>query len=138
MPLRSRRDHSERLAHRGRFAAEVSQWSLAAGQLTEIQPKLKHKPGTSKVQVEVDSIEQLKKVVEFPIDMVLLDNMSPEQVESAVKVIPKGILIEVSGGITPEKIAGYKHLPIHRISMGCLTGANHQVDIGLDFEAKLT
>ncbi len=99
-----------------------------------VERGLSLKPGTSKIQVEVDSIEQLQTIVKYPIDMVLLDNMTPNKVEEAIKIIPEGILIEVSGGIHEGNLGSYRHLPVHRISMGCLTGANHQVDIGLDFE----
>ena len=98
-----------------------------------IELALKEKPQTSKIQVEVDTIEQLQKVVKYPIELVLLDNMSPKQVESALKIIPKSILSEVSGGMTLEKLKNYKHLAIDRISMGCLTADSHSADIGLDF-----
>jgi len=73
-----------------------------------VEQGLSLKPGTSKIQVEVDSLEQLKSIVNFPIDMVLLDNMTPKQVEEAIKVIPEGVLIEVSGGIDETTLGSYK------------------------------
>ena len=59
---------------------------------------------TVKVEIEVDTLEQLREALEEPIDAVLLDNMTPERLAQAVRVVAGRVVTEASGGVTPETI----------------------------------
>ncbi len=90
------------------------------------------------VEVECDRLEQVEQAMEAGADAVLLDNMSPAQVVEAVSVVEQSrteghrCLIEISGGITLDTIAGYARLGADGISVGALTHSAVVHDIGLD------
>jgi len=110
----------------------------AAGGLTKVLKTLKEKsiPHYLKVEVEVSSIEELEKVLEYspPVDVVLLDNFSPEKVKNALELIKganSNIKVEVSGGITLENLEDYAKLGVDYISSGSITHSAKAVDISL-------
>ncbi len=91
------------------------------------------------IQIEVDSLDQLREVLPLGVEAVLLDNMSPATVESAVRLIrarPGGSAcwIEASGGITLQNIRQYAEKGVDTISVGALTHSAPSVDIALDLE----
>ncbi|MCH8210622.1 MAG: carboxylating nicotinate-nucleotide diphosphorylase [Planctomycetes bacterium] len=90
------------------------------------------------VEVEIDTLEQLRLVLEIEpglIDMVLLDNMSLDQMRDAVisrdKLAPE-ILLEASGSITLDTVRAVAETGVDRISVGALTHSAACLDIGLD------
>jgi nicotinate-nucleotide pyrophosphorylase (carboxylating) len=90
------------------------------------------------VQIEVDHFDQLEAVLAIAtglIDIILLDNMSPEKMLEAVarrdQVAP-GVLLEASGGITLETVRSVAESGVDRISVGALTHSALQLDFGLD------
>lgn len=87
---------------------------------------------TVKVEVEVDTLEQLHEALEEPIDAVLLDNMTPEQLGRAVHVIGGRVLAEASGGVTPETILSIARSGVDVVSVGWLTHSAPALDFGLD------
>lgn len=99
------------------------------------------RPDCAFVEVEVDTIRQLEAVLtieEGIVDIVLLDNMGPDQVRRCVvlrdRLAPR-ILLEASGGVTLESIAEIARTGVDRISVGALTHQATWLDLGLDFEA---
>jgi nicotinate-nucleotide pyrophosphorylase (carboxylating) len=91
------------------------------------------------VQVEVDSLDQLRDVLELGVDAVLLDNMSPAMVAAAVGLVRahaggSACWIEASGGMTLETIRAYAEAGVDTISVGALTHSAPSVDIALDFD----
>ena len=90
------------------------------------------------VEVEVDSLEQLDRLLTLPagvVDIVLLDNMNVEQMREAVRrrdASPGRPQLEASGGITLETVGVIAGTGIDRISAGSLTHQAVSVDIGLD------
>lgn len=89
------------------------------------------------VQLEVDTIEQIKEALEIGVDAFLLDNMDPKTVRTATKLIRKrdsGIFIEASGGITLETLDDYAKTGIDAISVGAITHGAKSVDIKMEFE----
>jgi nicotinate-nucleotide pyrophosphorylase (carboxylating) len=95
-------------------------------------------PGRA-VQVECDTIEQAKEAVTAGADLVLLDNMTPEQVAACVEVVAAAVagrsgrcLVEVSGGVTLETVAEYAAAGADLISVGAITHSAPVLDIGLD------
>lgn len=88
------------------------------------------------VEIEVDTLEQLDEVLNYPVDSILLDNFDKEMTIEAVKIIRnrqiKNIVIESSGGITLENISDYIGTGIDAISSGALTHSVKAADISLD------
>jgi nicotinate-nucleotide pyrophosphorylase (carboxylating) len=86
------------------------------------------------VEVECDTLDQVKVAVEAGADLVLLDNMSTSEVASAVQLVGGRIPVEVSGRITLETVAGFASAGADLISVGALTHSAPVLDIGLDLE----
>ena len=90
-------------------------------------------PHTLRVEVEVTNLSELDEALAAAADVVLLDNMTPAQVEvAAARAHGRGVLVEVSGGITLATIADYARAGADLISVGALTHSAPAVDIGLD------
>jgi nicotinate-nucleotide pyrophosphorylase (carboxylating) len=90
-------------------------------------------PHTSRVECEVDSLEQLDMALEAGADIVLLDNMNDATVAEAVRRARGKAITEASGGITLERIGSLARLGVDVISIGALTHSVKSADIGLDF-----
>lgn len=91
-----------------------------------------------RVSVEVDRLEQLAKALPHHPHVILLDNMGPEKLREAVKIVqdfdgPRPVL-EASGGVTLETVKGLAETGIDIISIGALTHSAPNFDIGLDSE----
>ena len=86
-----------------------------------------------KIEVEVDTLEQLHEAMAIGVDAVLLDNMSPAQLREAVKIIDGRAIAEASGEITPETVAAVAASGVDLISVGWTTHSAPNLDIGLDF-----
>ena len=87
-----------------------------------------------KIEVEVDTLQQLDEAMAVGVDAVLLDNMSPAQLREAVSIIDGRAISEASGGITPETVAAVAASGVDLISVGWTTHSAPNLDIGLDFE----
>lgn len=92
-------------------------------------------PHTSRIECEVESLEQLEEALAARADIVLLDNMETPMVEEAVRHTRGRALLEASGGITLERIAELARAGVDAISVGALTHSAPAADIGLDFTA---
>ena len=89
------------------------------------------------VMIEVDSLTQLKKALELPVESILLDNMSPGEMTMAVAMRDRAglggkVALEASGGITLKTIAKAAATGVERISVGAITHSATAVDIALD------
>ena len=85
------------------------------------------------VEVEVDGLAQLDEALAAGADAVLLDNMDPATVATAVEIVAGRAVTEASGGITPETVAAYAATGVDVVSLGWLTHSVRGLDIGLDF-----
>jgi nicotinate-nucleotide pyrophosphorylase (carboxylating) len=93
-------------------------------------------PHLLRVEVEVTNLGELDEALAAGAEVVLLDNMSPAQVEvAAARAHGRGVLVEVSGGITLATIADYARAGADLISVGAITHSAPAVDIGLDVRA---
>jgi nicotinate-nucleotide pyrophosphorylase (carboxylating) len=95
-------------------------------------------PGRT-VHVECDSLEQCVEALEAGADAVLLDNMTPEEVQACVAAaevrqggLPRRTLLEASGGITLDTIGAYSAAGVDMISVGAITNSAPVLDLGLD------
>ena len=88
------------------------------------------------IEVEVDTLAQFRDVITGEPDIVLLDNMSIENLSEAVAIknaeAPQ-ILLEASGGITLETVRAIAETGVDRISIGALTHSAPNFDLGFDF-----
>jgi nicotinate-nucleotide pyrophosphorylase (carboxylating) len=91
------------------------------------------KPGVW-IQIEVENLGQLKKALDAGATMILLDNMSPDQMREAVKIAGDRAELEASGGITLENVRTIAETGVHRISIGGLTKDVKAVDFSMRFE----
>jgi nicotinate-nucleotide pyrophosphorylase (carboxylating) len=90
-------------------------------------------PHPLRVEVEVTNLGELDEALAAGAEIVLLDNMTPVQVEvAAARAHGRGAIVEVSGGITLATIADYARAGADLISVGALTHSAPAVDIGLD------
>jgi len=85
-----------------------------------------------KVEVEVDTLDQLKEVLKLNVDAVLLDNMSVDDLRRAVVMVDGRIVTEASGGVTRENAPLIAASGVDLISVGWLTHSAAALDIGLD------
>jgi nicotinate-nucleotide pyrophosphorylase (carboxylating) len=93
-------------------------------------------PHPLRVEVEVTNLGELDEALAAGAEIVLLDNMTPAQVEvAAARAHGRGVMVEVSGGITLATIADYARAGADLISVGALTHSAPAVDIGLDVRA---
>lgn len=89
-----------------------------------------------KVEVEVDTIAQLRDALAEPIDAVLLDNMSPSLLREAVALTGGRILTEASGGVTLETVAEIAATGVDLISAGRLTHSAPALDLSLEIDVS--
>jgi|SRR5579863_553269 len=90
-----------------------------------------------KIEVEVDTLEQLREAMVEPIDAVLLDNMTPVQLADAVAIVAGRVVTEASGGVTKENVVGIAASGIDIISVGWLTHGAPALDLALEIDAPL-
>ncbi len=86
------------------------------------------------IEVEVDRLDQLDEAVDAGADVVLLDNMTLDELRSAVDTIGGRCVLEASGGITPESVRAIAETGVDVISMGWLTHSAPNLDVALDIE----
>jgi len=89
------------------------------------------------VEVEVESLEDALKAAKAGADVIMLDNMTPEQIEEVLEVLKRQglrnrVKLEVSGGITEDNIRDYAKLDIDVISLGALTHSVKNFDVSLE------
>jgi len=89
-------------------------------------------PHTLRIEIEVDDLVQLREVLDVGVDVVLLDNFSPESLIEAVAICRKRALLEASGGVTLENIHRIARTGVDFISSGALTHSARAIDISLE------
>lgn len=87
-----------------------------------------------KIEIEVDSLEQLDEVLGEGADAVLLDNMTPDMMAEAVRRIGGRMIAEASGGVTLESVKAIAESGVDLISTGWITHSAPVLDLGLDIE----
>ena len=84
-----------------------------------------------KIEIEVENLDMLLEALEAKADIIMLDNMSLDEMKEAVKVIDNRALIECSGNLTLENIAGLREIGVDYISSGALTHSSPILDLSL-------
>ncbi len=96
-----------------------------------IKKAIKEKKG-KKITVEIDNINQLKKIIGLKFDTVLFDNMKPKSIKSGIKLIKNIYETEASGGITIKNIKKISKTGVNRVSIGNLTHTISGIDVKLE------
>lgn len=91
---------------------------------------------TAPIEIEVDTLDQLREVLPLNPDLVLLDNMSPALCAEAVALVNGATKLEASGGISIENARTYALTGVDFIAIGALTHSAPVLDIGLDLRAE--
>lgn len=106
-----------------------------AGSIREAVEAVRKRAGHMvKIEVEVDTLDQLREALETRVDAVLLDNMTPEQLAEAVRLVSGRMLTEASGTVTAERIVAIAASGVDLISSGWITHSAPALDFGLDVE----
>ena len=108
----------------------------AAGGVIAAFSKVRSSFPDSLIEIEVDSLEQLREVASQSPDLVLLDNMSPDQCREAVAFVEGRFKLEASGGITLENARAYAESGVDYLAIGALTHSAPVLDIGLDMRLE--
>ncbi len=109
---------------------------VAAGGVVQAFEEVRKKFPSIGIEVEVDNLEQLAEVVEAGADLVLLDNMTPEQCGEAVRMVNGRTRLEASGGLTLENAAKYAATGVDFLAVGALTHSASVLDIGVDLKNR--
>jgi nicotinate-nucleotide pyrophosphorylase (carboxylating) len=116
-------NHLEILRHRGMTLPDV------------IHKAQRYAPHTLKVEVEVASLEEVDQALEAGADIILLDDMTLEEMGRAVQRIGGQALVEASGGVTLDTVIQVAASGVDLISVGALTHSTRALDISLDLSA---
>ena len=104
----------------------------AAGSVTKaVQMAKAYAPFVRKIEIEVETLEQVKEAVEAGADIIMLDNMTPEVMKQAVELIDGRAQTECSGNITKENIQKIREIGVDFVSSGALTHSAPILDISM-------
>ena len=104
----------------------------AAGSVTDaIRMAKEYAPFVRKIEVEVETLDMVREAVEAKADIIMLDNMTTDEIKEAIKIIDGKAEIEVSGNVTRENIERLTSLGVDYISSGALTHSAPILDVSL-------
>ena len=106
---------------------------MAAGSISDAFNAIKKMHPDKSIEIEVDSIDQLKEAIRLKPDLILLDNMSTDQCSEAVSITNGLVKLEASGGIAITNAKAYATTGVDYLAIGSLTHSAPALDIGLDF-----
>lgn len=109
----------------------------AAGSLTEAVKRARAcAPHCSKIEVEAESLSEVREAVKSGAEIIMLDNMSPAQIRQAVALIDKDAMVEISGGVRLDTFADYALPGVDVISVGALTHSAPAADFSMTIAAQ--
>lgn len=129
-----RRDLSDAMMIKDNHLAVIEALGLSLSEA--IKQARESLPHTLKIEIEVDRLDQISEALAAGADIVLLDNMSIEDLRRAVAMIDGRAMTEASGGVNLRTISEIAATGVDVISVGALTHSAPALDIGLDFEVE--
>ncbi len=102
-----------------------------AGSIKKAVDNIRNKYNNMEIEVEASSLKQVNEAIEAGSDVIMLDNMHPERIRKAVKMIAGRAKTEASGGINLTNLEQYAQTGVDYISVGALTHSARSLDIGL-------
>ena len=127
-----RRDLSDTMMIKDNHLAVIGALGLSVSDA--IRQARQSLPHTSKIEIEIERLDQIPEALESGADIILLDNMSTEDLRKAVSLINGRAITEASGGVTLATISEIAKTGVDVISVGALTHSAPALDIGVDFE----
>ena len=124
-------DIMTRIREQGGSAAAKVIYLTPQGKVFDQQMAKEYAPFVRKIEVEVENLDMVKEAVEAGADIIMLDNMSPEDMKKAVELIDGRAQTECSGNVTKENIARLTEIGVDYISSGALTHSAPILDISL-------
>lgn len=110
----------------------------AAGGISQAVQRVREKLGhTVFIEVEVETLTQVKEAISLNVNAILLDNMPPHQLREAVALIPSGMVSEASGNITLDNLVEVAQTGVQVISIGWLTHSAKALDISLTLDGAI-
>ena len=103
----------------------------AGGVARAVRMAKEYAPFVRKIEIEVENLDMVREAVEAGADIIMLDNMSPEEMREAVRIIDGRAQTECSGNVTKENIAGLAEIGVDYISSGALTHSAPILDISM-------
>ena len=100
-----------------------------------LKQAMERAPHTLKIEVEVTNLDELRKALIGGAQIIMLDNMTLEEMKKAVEVVNGRALVEASGGISLDNVRAVAETGVDLISVGALTHSVSALDINLDLEA---
>lgn len=103
-----------------------------AGSITKAVEKVRSQIGHMvKVEVEIETEDQVKEAVAAKADVIMFDNRTPDEIKEWIGLVPEGIKTEASGGISLDNLASYRDTGVDVISLGALTHTVKALDISV-------
>ena len=115
------------------LATEGNHIAAAGGCKEAIERARAYAPHTCRIECEVDTTAQLEEALAARADIIMLDNFDDDAVRNAIRSIAGRAIVEVSGGITLERVRNLGALGVDIISVGALTHSAPSSDLGLDW-----
>jgi len=110
---------------------------LAAGSLTEAVKRARSMaPHSAKIEVETETLNEVREAVAAGAEIIMLDNMSPALAHQAVVLIDGDAIVEISGGITLDTVTDYAMAGVDVISVGALTHSAPAADLSMNITAR--
>jgi nicotinate-nucleotide pyrophosphorylase (carboxylating) len=108
---------------------------VAAGGIKQaVEMARKHSHHLLKIEVEVETLEQVEEALQASAEVIMLDNMSPATVADGVKMIDRRAVVEASGGVSLETVTAIARTGVDLISVGKLTHSALAADIHVEFD----
>lgn len=109
---------------------------IAAGGVLKAFEMVRNKYPNVDVEIEVDTLDQLREVLEGAPDLIMLDNMTVEECREAVAIVAGSSRLEASGGLTLENAKAYAETGVDFLAVGALTHSAKSLDIGVDLKME--
>lgn len=110
--------------------------SLGADLTSIVADTRRKAPPGLEIEIEVTTVEEAVEAASAGAEMILLDNMSPNEMRAAVERLPSGVRTEASGGITIENVRSVAEAGVDYISIGALTHSPTALDISLELDPE--
>jgi len=124
--------HNHRLSLDSGILIKDNHIAICGGITKALQKAKLSSPHYTRIEIECDTIEQVKESLAEGVDIIMLDNMSIEQIREAVQLIGNKATIEASGNVSLDTVKAIAHAGVNVISVGKITHSATSADIGLD------
>jgi nicotinate-nucleotide pyrophosphorylase (carboxylating) len=124
--------HNHRLCLDSSILIKDNHIAICGGITKALQKAKANNPHYAKIEIECDTLEQVAEAANIGVDIIMLDNMSIEQIIEAISIIDNRAIIEASGNVSLETVEDIAKTGVDMISIGKITHSAPSVDIGLD------